>query len=106
MTKIYPKKMFFPTKKPLKNLCEKMQQLESKADFENFFCAFFTPAERKTLEDRVQIVEQLLEGHSQREIAKSLGVSVSQVSRGSAELQFGAGKDFFPSFFEKNSWQK
>lgn len=83
----------------LETISHKMTELKTPTDYENFFRAFFTPKECATLCDRYQLVEMLLQGTPQREISQALNVSVSQISRGSAELQFGAGKEFFPKFY-------
>lgn len=51
-----------------------------------------TPAEMLDIHQRLNIVESLSRGVSQREVAKELGVSVAKVNRGSRILQFGTGK--------------
>ena len=71
----------------------------SEADAKAFLQAFFTPKELEILEGRVNLVSMLLQGASQREIVETLGVSFSQINRGSHELQYGTGKKFFPLFF-------
>lgn len=50
-----------------------------------------TPAEVKDLEERIAIVEHLLTGQPQREVAQKLKVSISKVSRGSLLLKIGKG---------------
>ncbi len=76
----------------------KIASLTASKEGELFLMSFFTAKERKTLWHRFQIIELLLKGVSQRDIAEQLGISLSQVSRGSAELQFGTGAQFFKSF--------
>ncbi|HLD63577.1 MAG TPA: Trp family transcriptional regulator [Candidatus Peribacteraceae bacterium] len=51
----------------------------------------FTPQERASLGERLQIVKLLAKGVPQRGIAKKLGVSISKVTRGSRVLQYGKG---------------
>ncbi len=85
--------------KILKTISKKIHQLENEKDVENFFRAFFTPKECNTLCDRHQLIEMLMQQTPQREISKQLNISISQISRGSAELQFGVGREFFPKFF-------
>lgn len=87
--------------KTLQHICQKLADQDDPRQLEKFFRAFFTPKECNTLSDRYQLVQMLLEEKPQREIAKTLGVSISQISRGSAELQFGMGREFFPAFFKK-----
>lgn len=82
-------------------IVQKIGKLESQEDREAFLRAFLTPKEVKTLGDRYKIIEMLLQGVPQREIAQKLKVSVSQISRGSQELQFGVGADIFPKIFKK-----
>lgn len=47
---------------------------------------FFTPAELDGLALRWQIVKELKKGTPQREIAETLKVSISKITRGSREL--------------------
>ena len=55
-----------------------------------------TPNELKTLAERWQLVKMLASGKTQRDIASSLKVSISKVTRGSACLQrSGGGFDLF-----------
>ena len=82
----------------LKKIAKTLSGL-SAAEIEQFFKAFLTPKERETLEGRINLVGMLMEGHSQRNIIDELGVSFSQINRGSHELQYGIGKTFFPKFF-------
>jgi len=84
----------------LKKIALIISQLESEKDVENFLRAFMTPKECHTLCDRFLLIEMLMAGHPQREISKKLGVSISQISRGSAELQFGVGREVFPKVFK------
>lgn len=50
-----------------------------------------TPAELDDVAERIRIVEALLNGMSQRMVAKQLGVSVSKATRGSQLIQYGTG---------------
>jgi len=85
--------------KVLRTIAEKINALDDPKEIENFLRAFFTPKECDTLCDRYLLIEMLISGHPQREISDKLGVSISQISRGSAELQFGVGREVFPKFF-------
>jgi indole-3-glycerol phosphate synthase len=62
--------------------------------------AFLTPQELDTLAMRYSLIEKLISGEPQRKIAQELGVSISQISRGSRELQYGAGSKIFPKLFK------
>lgn len=94
-------KMSFLKKSPLSEIAQKIAKFESEKEATYFLKAFLTPKELKVLCDRYKIVELLLQKIPQREISKKLGVSISQISRGSEELQFGNGIEFFPKFFEE-----
>lgn len=72
----------------------------SKKEIEGFFNSFFTPKELETLEGRMALIDLLLRKVPQRKIAEDLGISFTQITRGSHELQNGAGKKFFPKFFK------
>jgi Trp operon repressor len=84
----------------LKKIASIIDKLETEKDVENFLRAFMTPKECNTLCDRYELIEMLIAGHPQREISKKLGVSITQISRGSAELQFGVGREVFPKVFK------
>jgi len=56
-----------------------------------FLQNILTPKELDEIARRLQIVKMLHEGVPQREIAEKLHVSIGTVSRGSRELQYGAG---------------
>ena len=85
----------------LTEIAHKVHQLEHPSDVEDFFRSFFTPKECQTLADRYELIRMLLDKVPQREISDKLGVSISQISRGSAELQFGVGRALFPKIFPK-----
>ncbi len=82
----------------LKELCQRLSGADE-TQLAQFFLAFLTPDERQTLGTRGQVVQALLSGKPQRQIAQELGISISQISRGSAELKYGTGKEFFHTFF-------
>ena len=53
----------------------------------NFIVEMFTNSELETLSKRWRILEMLIEGKTQREIAKDLKVSLCKVTRGSHILK-------------------
>jgi Trp operon repressor len=67
-------------------------------EIELFFQAFFTSSEIIELCDRVKIVQGLVSGKTQRQIAQDVGVSSTKVTAGSKEIQFGVGKEVFKKF--------
>ena len=72
-------------------LAELLTAVDSPRELEELITDWFTPAERKDLYERWCIVDMLLRGNSQRDIRDHLQVSISKVTRGSRELQFGTG---------------
>ncbi|MDR0597348.1 MAG: trp operon repressor [Treponema sp.] len=54
---------------------------------EDFLRCLLTPAETADIAARWALVKALDEGHPQREIAKSLGISLCKITRGSRELK-------------------
>jgi TrpR family trp operon transcriptional repressor len=53
----------------------------------DFLRCLLTPAETADIAARWALVKALDEGHPQREIAKSLGISLCKITRGSRELK-------------------
>ena len=97
-------KMIDKIKAQQKNLAEfsqKISEIKDAKTAEQFLRSFLTPKELQELLNRYKLVEQLLQGIPQRKIAQNLGISISQISRGSEELQFGTGAEFFPQFFKE-----
>jgi TrpR family trp operon transcriptional repressor len=54
---------------------------------EDFLRCLLTPAETADIAARWALVKALDEGHRQREIARSLGISLCKITRGSRELK-------------------
>lgn len=57
----------------------------------NFLLDILTPVEYKEIAMRWQIVKQLEQGTSQRNIASDLEVGIATVSRGSRQMSEGSG---------------
>ena len=71
-------------------LCSK---LKSEKDLESLFNLFFTLEEKELLASRYVIIKALLEEKlTQREIADSCNVSISQITRGSNALKIADPK--------------
>lgn len=73
--------------------------LQDEKEVKDFLRALLTPQEKKRLEERMLIVEGLLQGKAQRSIAEETGASLGTISRGSREVQFGSG--IFQKIFER-----
>jgi TrpR family trp operon transcriptional repressor len=66
-------------------LCSKLKSVK---ELENLFSLFLTLEEKELLASRYVIIKALLEGKlTQREIAESCQVSISQITRGSNALK-------------------
>lgn len=66
------------------NLLLACARLKTPEQVRQFFELFLTPEERKDLTHRFLIMQELIsEEKTQREIAKDLGVSIAQITRGS-----------------------
>jgi Trp operon repressor len=75
----------------LADLADVLSKLESPAEIERFLQDLLTPAEIQAVTERWAIVRMLASGMTQREVALSLDVSVTTVTRGNRQLQHGAG---------------
>ena len=66
-------------------------ELIAETDDPKFLCEFFkclfTPAEVHDISDRWLLVKEIEKGTTQREIARSLGISLCKITRGSRELK-------------------
>lgn len=85
----------------LENIILKLLSM-NKEDAVKLFQAFLTPTEIEELSKRYAIVQELINGTTQREISKKLGVSISKITRGSNELRSERGGYIFSKVFQKN----
>ena len=70
------------------DLLAKMFQISDTRTAKEFFDLFLTYAEREDLPKRVRIVEELLKGElTQREISRTLKVSIANVTRGANAIK-------------------
>ena len=58
-----------------------------------------TPQEVETIAERWKLIQALASGMTQRDVAKKCGVSISKITRGAHELQYGSGG--FAHFLKK-----
>lgn len=79
------------TRQHFRELYRAFSKIRTAAEAELFLEDMLTPQELESLVLRVQIVKQLMKGRPHRDIAKSLGISVSKVTRGSRAIQYGTG---------------
>lgn len=73
--------------KTLKELAHVLAELDDEDLITRFFMELFTPAEIRRFEQRWDLVKLLDKGLSQREIARQLGISLCNITRGSRELK-------------------
>lgn len=77
--------------KHLDDLYELLASPKSAADAKLLMEDLLTPQERAKLAERWQLVKLLSAGMTQRKVAQKLKISISKVTRGSRQLQFGTG---------------
>ncbi len=77
--------------KYLKDLYTLFSAIESTDEAEQLLTDILTPQELESLAERWQEIQMLAAGETQRDVAKKLGISISKVTRGSRQLQFGSG---------------
>ena len=75
----------------LTDLATVLARLDEPQAIERFLEDLLTPAEIQAVTERWAIVRALAAGKTQREVALSLDVSVTTVTRGNRQLQHGAG---------------
>ncbi len=77
--------------KPLRDLYKLFASIENEKEAEMLLLDILTPQERETIAERWHLIQALGTGMSQRDVAKKCGVSISKITRGSHELQYGSG---------------
>lgn len=68
-----------------------LAKIDDNATLRRLLSDLLTPAEKRAVGERWQIVKRLAAGESQRAVRDALGVSISTVSRGSRQLRYGHG---------------
>ena len=68
-------------------LCRVLAETRDRELLESFFACLLTPAETADIASRWALVKALREGRPQREIARTLGISLCKITRGSRELK-------------------
>ena len=71
----------------IKELCRVLAVTNDGELLESFISCLLTPAEKADIASRWALVKDLRGGKTQRDIAKSLGVSLCKITRGSRELK-------------------
>ncbi len=87
-----------------RDLYELFARVRSPEEAELLLKDILTPQELASIAERWQLIQSLAAGKPQREIAKSLNVSISKITRGSRMLQYGSGG--FQVFLKKSSRAK
>ncbi|MDD2916419.1 MAG: YerC/YecD family TrpR-related protein [Candidatus Gracilibacteria bacterium] len=75
----------------LKLITDTLWRIETQESFSGILEDMLTPSEITDIADRITILQMLKAGKNQRDIAETLGVSVTTVSRGNRVLQYGKG---------------
>ena len=79
------------TPKALKDLYELFAAPDSAKESEMLLKDILTPQELEAIAERWQLIQALSSGMTQRDVAKKCGVSISKITRGAHELQYGSG---------------
>jgi TrpR family trp operon transcriptional repressor len=74
-----------------KELCQLLSSIDSEKEADLLIQDLFTPQEVGVLSERWQLIQLLAKGVTQREIADTLNVSISTVTRGSRAIQASTG---------------
>ncbi len=85
--------------KALKDLYELFASPGSPKESEMLLRDILTPQELETIAERWQLIQALASGMTQRDVAKKCDVSISKITRGAHELQYGTGG--FKHFLKK-----
>lgn len=85
--------------KAFKDLVTLFSSIENEEECGLLLKDLLTPQERETIAERWQLIRSLASGMTQRDIAKKLKISISKITRGSHELQYGSGG--FKHFLKK-----
>lgn len=87
------------SRKHLSEFYKLFASISSEKEAEKLLQDILTPQELSSVAERWQLVQMLHAGVPQREIAKKLGISISKITRGSREMQYGSGG--FECFLKK-----
>ena len=71
----------------MKEVCEVLCRIDSPEQMQEFLSEILTPAERRDLALRWELMRQLKQGVPQRQIAKELGISLCKITRGAKILK-------------------
>lgn len=71
----------------IKEISKLVKNIDSDIELINFFKELLTESEIETLSKRWRILDMLVDGKTQREIAKDLQVSLCKVTRGAKILK-------------------
>lgn len=77
--------------KAFRELFELFAAIDSPKEAEMILKDILTPQELEAVTERWQLIQGLASGMTQRDVAKKYGVSISKITRGSHELQYGTG---------------
>ncbi len=80
-----------PSHSHLRELYALFAQIEDPKEAEILLADLLTPQELASIAERWQLILALNQGTPQRDIAEKLGLSISKITRGSRQLQYGSG---------------
>lgn len=72
-------------------ITDTLYHIKSKQDMRDFLEDLLTPQEWLEISERIQLVKQLLNGKTQRDVASDLGISITTVNRWARMIKYGTG---------------
>ena len=73
----------------LDTIASTLYAIKSVKDVHDFLEDLLTPQEILEIAERIHLVQQLLQGKTQRQIASDLGISITTVNRGARMINYG-----------------
>ncbi len=97
----YTRRMSLPPRY-FRDLYQLFGSVETDKEAQKLLADILTPQELDSLAERWQLIQLLMQGVPQRDIAAKLNVSISKITRGSRALQYGQGGfDYFVGKIKK-----
>ena len=75
----------------LKLVTDTLWRISDQSEFWNFLEDMMTPQEIVEMGERIKLIQLLLQGKTQREVAAELWISVTTVNRGARMINYGTG---------------
>lgn len=84
----------------MENLSKLLLLAKNTEQMTSLLTVLLTPSEVGELQQRIQILDQLRNGLSQREVAQNVGVGIATVTRGARELKYSPHSELIQKFLK------